>query len=213
MKSLTNELREMLSAESERDKQRLVGPSSLGACAYCLGLDMLGLKEQSFGWYPRLGTAFHYWAEHHNNIPGAITEQKVTVGEIEGYGIIKGTMDLYLPHRSTIVDYKLVGKNTRQAAMVNGPSIQYRSQQHLYCKGAIAAGYKVKKFAIAYIPRDSASLKDMYVYTENYSPRFAAKVLDRAQKVWNYSSSGRVEELPSDSECYTCQREGRAPVD
>lgn len=199
----------MLSQESDRDKQRLVGPSSLAGCAYCLGLDMLGEKEQSFGWYPRLGTAFHYWAEHHNTIPGAITEQKVTVGEIEGYGIIKGTMDLYLPHRSTIVDYKLVGKNTRQTAMVDGPSLQYRGQQHLYCKGAIAAGYKVKKFAIAYVPRDSASLKDMFVYTENYSPRFAQKVLDRAQQVWNYSSSGRVEELPSSEECYKCNREGR----
>lgn len=202
----------MLSAESERDKQRLVGPSSLAGCPYHLGLDMLGEKEQSFGWYPRLGTAFHYWAEHHNTIPGAITEQKVTVGEIEGYGIIKGTMDCYLPHRSTIVDYKLVGKNTRQQAMMDGPSTQYRGQQHLYCKGAIAAGYKVKKFAIAYIPRDSASLKDMYVYTENYSPRFADKVLDRAQKVWNYASTGRVEELPSSKECYTCDREGRTPV-
>jgi len=203
----------MLSQESDRDKQRLVGPSSLAGCPYCLGLDMLGKKEQSFGWYPRLGTAFHYWAEHHNNIPGAVTEMKVTVGEIPGYGIIKGTMDLYLPHRKTIVDYKLVGKNTRQAAMVDRPSTQYRGQQHLYCKGAIAHGFEVKKFAIAYIPRDSASLKDMYVYTENYSPTFANKTLDRANKVWQYASSGRVEELPSDPECYTCNREGRTPVD
>lgn len=209
MKSLKNELIEMLSAESDRDKQRLVGPSSLAGCAYCLGLDMLGLKEQSFGWYPRLGTAFHYWAEHHNTIPGAITEQKVTVGEIEGYGIIKGTMDLFLPHRKQIVDYKLVGKNTRQTAMVDGPSMQYRGQQHLYCKGAIAAGYEVKKFAIAYIPRDSANLNDMYVYTENYNPKFAQKVLDRASNVWKYASAGRVEELPSSESCYTCSREGR----
>ena len=203
----------MLSQESDRDKQRLVGPSSLGGCAYCLGLDMLGQKEQSFGWYPRLGTAFHYWAEHHNNIPGAVTEMKVTVGEIEGYGTIKGTMDLYLPHRKCIVDYKLVGKNTRQTAMVDGPSTQYRGQQHLYCKGAIAEGFDVERFAIAYIPRDSATLKDMYVYTERYNPEFADKTLDRARKVWKYASSGRVEELPSDSECYPCQREGRAPVD
>lgn len=185
----------------------------MGGCPYCLGLDMLGLKEQSFGWYPRLGTAFHYWAEHHNTIPGAVTEMKVTVGEIEGYGTIKGTMDLYLPHRKCIVDYKLVGKNTRQTAMVDGPSTQYRGQQHLYCKGAIAEGFDVERFAIAYIPRDSATLKDMYVYTEKYNPVFADKTLDRARKVWKYASSGRVEELPSDKECYTCIREGRAPVD
>ena len=213
LKTLKSELIEFIEQESDRDKQRKVGPSSLGGCAYCLGKDMLGEKEQSFGWYPRLGTAFHYWAEHHQTIPGAITEQKVTVGEIEGYGIITGTMDLYLPHRKCIVDYKLVGKNTRQAAMIDGPSKQYRSQQHLYCKGAIAAGYEVEKFAIAYVPRDSFSLKDMYVHVEEYQPIFAQRVLDRAQKVWNYSSSGRVEELPSDSDCYTCIREGRAPID
>lgn len=203
----------MLSQESDRDKQRLVGPSSLGGCAYCLGLDMLGLKEQEFGWYPRLGTAFHYWAEHHNTIPGAITEQKVVVGEIEGYGIIKGTLDLYLSHRKCIVDYKLVGKNTRQAAMIDGPSKQYRAQQHCYGKGATDAGYEVEKIAIAYIPRDSHSLRDMHVHIEDYQPEFAQRTLDRAQKVWNYASSGRVEELPSDSECYTCNRTGRAPIE
>lgn len=209
IKSLKAELTEFLSTESERDKQRLVGPSSLGGCAYCLGIEMLGLKEQSFGWYPRLGTAFHYWAEHHQTIPGAVTEQRVTVGEIQGYGIIKGTMDLLLPHRRQVVDYKLVGKNTRQAAMVDGPSTQYRAQQHLYCKGAIAAGYEVEKFAIAYVPRDSHSLKDLYVHEEIYNPEFAQKTLDRAEQVWNYSSAGRVEELPSDEACYTCNREGR----
>jgi hypothetical protein len=203
----------MLSQESDRDKQRLVGPSALGGCPYCLGLDMLGEKEQSFGWYPRLGTAFHYWAEHHCNIPGAITEQKVTVGEIPGYGIIKGTLDLYLPHRKTIVDYKLVGKNTRQTAMIDGPSMQYRGQQMCYGKGAIAAGYEVEQIAIAYVPRDSATLKDLYVHVEPYNPKLAEGVLDRAAKVWKYASSGRVEELPSDTDCYQCIREGRAPID
>lgn len=198
----------MLSAESDRDKQRLVGPSSLAGCAYCLGIEMLGLKEQSFGWYPRLGTAFHFWAEHHNNIPGAQTEQKVTVGEIAGYGVIKGTLDLWLPD-GTIVDYKLVGKATRQAAMVDGPTIQYKGQGHLYGKGAVAKGLKVKRVAIAYIPRDSYSLKDMYVWEEPYNPKLAQTVLDRAEQVWKYSSSGRVEELPSSEECYTCNREGR----
>lgn len=203
----------MLSAESERDKQRLVGPSSLGGCAYCLGKDMLGEKEQSFGWYPRLGTAFHYWAEHHCTIPGAVTEQKVTVGEIEGYGIIRGTLDLYLPHRKTIVDYKLVGKNTRQNAMLDGPSKQYRGQQHCYGKGATAAGYEVEKIAIAYIPRDSHTLRDMHVHIEDYNPLLADRTLDRARRVWKAVSSGRVEEIPSDADCYNCIREGRAPID
>lgn len=210
MISLKQELTDFLSQESDRDKQRLVGPSSLGGCAYCLGLDMLGLKEQEFGWYPRLGTAFHYWAEHHQTIPGAITEQKVTVGEIPGYGIIKGTLDLYLPHRYTIVDYKLVGKSTRQTVMIDGPTMQYRGQQHLYGKGAEAAGYRVDKIAIAYLPRDSHTLRDMHVHVEDYNPKIAQKVLDRAEQVWKYSSSGRVEELPSSSECYTCDRNGRS---
>jgi hypothetical protein len=211
--SLKQELTDFLSQESDRDKQRLVGPSSLGGCAYCLGLDMLGEKEQDFGWYPRLGTAFHYWAEHHQTIPGAMTERKVTVGEIPGYGILRGTMDLYLPHRLCIVDYKLVGKGTRQAAMLDGPSTQYRVQQHLYCKGAIAEGLDVKGFAIAYLPRDSHTLRDMHVHEEAYDPRIAQKALDRAEQVWKYSSSGRVEELPSSTECYTCDRNGRAPID
>lgn len=213
MRSLKAELTEMLSQESDRDKQRLVGPSSLAGCAYCLGVEMLGQKEQSFGWYPRLGTAFHYWAEHHNNIPGAQTEQKVIVGDIEGYGTIKGTLDLYLPHRKTIVDYKLVGKNTRQAAMLDGPSIQYRGQGHLYGKGATNKGLEVEKIAIAYIPRDSYSLKDMYVWEQEYRPEFADKVLDRARKVWQVCSQGELESLPSESTCYDCNRTGRAPIE
>lgn len=213
MKSLKTELTEMLSQESDRDKQRLVGPSSLAGCAFCLGVEMLGQKEQSFGWYPRLGTAFHYWAEHHNNIPGAQTEQKVIVGEIEGYGVIKGTLDLYLPHRKCIVDYKLVGKNTRQAAMLDGPSIQYRGQGHLYGKGAEAKGLEVKTIAIAYIPRDSYSLKDMYVWQQPYRPAFAEKVLDRAKRVWQAVSQGKLESLPSDKDCYDCNRTGRAPIE
>lgn len=200
----------MLSQESDRDKQRLVGPSSLAGCAFCLGMGMLGTKEQSFGWYPRLGTAFHYWAEHHNNIPGAQTEQKVTVGEIEGYGVIKGTLDLYLPARKTIVDYKLVGKNTRQAAMVDGPTTQYRGQGHCYGLGAVRKGLEVERIAIAYIPRDSFSLKDMFVWEEPYNPEFANKVLDRARQVWQAVSRGNLEDLPSDENCYDCNREGRA---
>lgn len=36
---------EAIKNPTDRDKQRLIGPSSMGGCAHCLALEMLGVQS------------------------------------------------------------------------------------------------------------------------------------------------------------------------
>lgn len=195
---------------TDRDKQRLIGPSSMGGCAYCLGLDMGGKSpKRPFSMYPFLGTAFHYYMEHHMEIPGMETEQKVDICDIPGYGLIRGTIDLWYPPMGIVGDYKLVGKNTLNRVKLDGPSKTYRYQGQIYGYGKAQQGHKVEEIHILFIPREGGSVRDVYDYSEPYSEQLALDAIDRTKQVWEYVKEDRVEEIPSDEDCYNCKYNGR----
>jgi hypothetical protein len=193
-----------ITQESERDKQRRVGPSGIGdPCPRCLGRALAGESdESSFSIYPWLGTAAHLWLEH-NTFAEAKHELKLFVGTVDGYGDIKGTTDLYL--EGTVGDWKLVGLKKIKEYRLKGAPAKYRYQAQLYARGCELAGLSVDSIAIIFIPRDSMDVNDIYIHEEAYQPEMAEAALKRAGTIYALVQESGWESLPSDDDCWTCR--------
>lgn len=196
---------------TDRDRQRRAGPSNISnACPRCVGQSLAGVSEdREFSMYPWIGTAVHSYLEL-NAFQGedAMREQKFYCGDVEGYGEIKGTSDLVLydevTGKWTIVDYKIVGLKKIKSYIVNGPPENYRFQTQIYGRGGELAGLDIEKVAIAFVPRDSGNVNDIYIYEEAYQPEMAEAAFARASLIYEIVQSDGWETLPSDDDCYQC---------
>lgn len=210
MKDFRDLIIDQIKSPTKRDKQRLIGPSAMAGCPYCLGMEMSGeADKRPFSLYPMLGTAFHFYMENHMTIPGMETEQKVDICEIPGYGKIKGTIDLWYEPQGIVGDYKLVGKNTLSKVKLDGPSMTYRGQAHLYGYGKAQLGHDVQEVHILYVPRDGGNINQLVDWYEPYNEALALAVIDRTKQIWEYVSAGQVEDLESDADCFNCKFSGR----
>lgn len=205
-----------LTKPSERSKQRLVGASQIGGCAYHLGLSMLKSKntehepEAESGMAAWIGTAVHAHIENTLDLPGAVQEAKVDIFDIPGYGLIGGHIDMCWD--DSIWDWKVQGKYTLDMQKLAWrkepdriPSTTYRVQLHLYGYGRILQGHDVKTVNLVSIPKMSNSFNDIKIYSEQYNQQLVDSAIDRAHRIWQYCSEGRVEELPTDPTCYDCK--------
>lgn len=192
---------------TERDKQKRVGPSGIGnPCPRCLGRELLGVEsEREFSLYPWIGTAVHFYLEH-TSFPDAKHELKLEVGEVPGYGTIKGTTDIYFPNEGIIGDWKIVGLKKIKEYRVKGVPTQYRYQAMMYARGCELAGMVVESIAIIFIPRDSGNVNDIWIYEEEYQPEMAEAALARAGVIYELAKKDGWESLPSDDDCWTCNR-------
>lgn len=197
---------------TERDKQRRAGPSNIAnPCPRCVGQSLAGVPDdRDFSLYPWIGTAVHHFLEH-NTFPDAEHELKLYVGEVVGYGPIKGTTDMYILIEDDdgivtayVLDWKIVGLKKIKSYRVNGPPEQYRYQANLYGKGCELAGMRVDKIAICFIPRDSGNANDIYIFEEEYQPELAEVALKRAGLIYEIVQDEGWETLPSDDDCYQC---------
>lgn len=188
-----------------RTKQKRAGPSDLGnPCPKCLGRTLAGEKEDGdFSLYPWIGTAVHAYLEE-NTFPDAEHELKLHVGEVEGYGAINGTTDLYW--KGIIGDWKIVGLKKIKEYRVRGVPAQYRYQIQLYARGCELAGKVVDSVAIIFIPRDSGNVNDIWIHEEEYQPEMAEAVLARAGAIYKIVQDEGWEGLPSDDDCWNCNR-------
>lgn len=100
---------------SQRDLQRAPGPSDLAdKCDVCVAkkiassLGIEGRGDRGFSLKAWLGTAVHEKLERDLDriYPHAEQEITVEVAEVPGLGLVKGHIDLYLPKKLTIVDWK-----------------------------------------------------------------------------------------------------------
>lgn len=210
---LKSELIYDLTKPTERDKQHRAGPSDLGnPCPKCLGRKLAGEAGQSdFSLYPWLGTAVHAYLETQVfQDESARHEIKVEVGEVAGYGPIKGTSDLVLQQHpelgSWVVDWKIVGLKKIKEYRVKGAPDRYRYQGQLYARGCELAGFPVDSIGICFIPRDSGNVNDIWIHEEEYQPEMAEAVLERAGRIFAIVQSDGWETLPSDDACWECSR-------
>ena len=165
---------------------------------------------QDFSMYPWLGTAVHYFMEH-NTFQDQQHELRLRVGEIEGYGEIKGTTDMKYVDPETgqifVVDWKIVGLKKLKSYRVNGVSEQYRYQAMLYGLGLYLAGEEPDGIAICFIPRDSGNVKDIWVYEEAWNKEMADTALARAQAVYNHVKVHGWKDLVEGDDCWTCRND------
>lgn len=197
---------------TKRDKQTRIGPSDLGnPCAKCLGRKMTGEGGDAFGGdfslYPWLGTAGHFYLE--NTVfqsSDYLHEQRLYVGDVPGYGPIRGTADLVrVSEPGMVVDWKFVGLKKIKSYRANGSPKAYRYQRQLYARGVDLAGIAVvESVANVYIPRDSGNIKDIWVDEEAYQPEMAEEALERAGRVYEQALLGGYQSLPSDPDCWVC---------
>lgn len=219
---------EVFEEQSERDKQRLVGASNISnPCTRCLADDMLGVTHQSkYVMGAKIGTAIHAYIEDYilRNHPEMEPETKVTLGEIEGYGVIRSTSDLYIPAEKRVCDWKtttsqkidrlardlsnaewLLAYPDEALAQGSGTALKYVVQTHLYAWGLEQMGKDVERITIGMIPRDATTLKDLVERTYTYNPRVPEVWFNRAAELWYWmEDGGDPETLPSAAGCYIC---------
>jgi hypothetical protein len=231
----SKQLLEMLKAPLERDLQALVGPSSLcSECSYCLAQEMLG-NDRGLGTYwlgARIGTCVHHELEALLPLhrPDDLSERRVRVGEIPGYGEIYGTADWTVGGdvrdlktttkeklkwiKAAILDEEPLKPYTKtDLSKLAGAKLKvgdYFRQAQLYGKGFADEGREVKSVTLVFICRDGTTDDDVWDWPMTYDPAVAEAVLDRASRLWYYLQDGEdAEVLNSAPGCFTCSMEGR----
>lgn len=220
-------VRSTLERGDDRDKQRRIGPSEIGnTCQRCLADRFLGVETPARRGYPLapwIGTAVH---AHLESLLGddAMTETKVHVGDIPGYGPVSGTADVYKDGH--LGDYKVMSKRNIAAlkrafvirrdgsvAFTDTPKAataqQYWIQQNLYAKGLQDAGHGVEDCTLILIPRDATTDTTEAITSVTFKAdrAVAERALDRAGSIYEWAASHRddLDELPSAPECFHCK--------
>lgn len=172
-----------------RSLQKRIGPSEIGTpCDRCLVHKLIGTPEHEThaAWLPFIGTCVHtrledVFTEANRGLPATryLVESKVSVGEINGDDIT-GHADLFDLERGEVTDWKIVGITTLKKARINGPTMTYRRQAHLYGHGFVRRGLTVNRVRIAFLPRNSVHLGDAVIWSEPYDQQLALDALSRA---------------------------------
>lgn len=234
---MTNSVRsivmEMLKRETARDRQRLIGPSSLGnPCDYDLAKELLegGASDEDDDREPDerpywlgavLGTSIHLLLE--SRAPeGMPAENRVRIGEITGYGVISGSTDLFIPELKTVLDWKSTNRiklknlklafDTKYTTYDPEPLVQarftakkYVGQAMTYGWGWEQAGYDVEQIAFAFICRDGLTDNDVWVKEMPYDRAYAERVWDRANRIWVALQGEReLSSFLSRAGCWSC---------
>ena len=169
-----------------RSLQREIGPSELGTpCLYHLGQRLIGRKPvgTDIKWLPFIGTSVHAQFETlFGRQDDYETETRVQVGEIWPGRTVSGSIDLWDTKQRATIDWKIVGDRTLERARRYGPIQQYMIQASLYGIGMNNRYHDsiVRKSCIYYLPRNSQSIDDGYIYETQFDPAPGQWALARA---------------------------------
>lgn len=183
-------------SNSARSLQVDLGPSEIGAdCPRQLAYKLSGAPEVNDSadyWFAVMGTAVHAWlADSLNRYqievlgrgpdnPRFLIEQRVlAVGK--DYAT-PGHTDVYDLDNHRVVDWKLVGKSSLDAAVSGNIKPQYRVQAHTYGLGWSQLGYPVREVCNIYLPR-SNFLRNTHIWVEPFDPQIALDALDRLARI------------------------------
>lgn len=216
----------ILKTSTKRDKQVSIGGSEIGnPCDYCLSR-RLAMKTTHYEIEPvkspywlgsKLSTYNHLGAEEDVRtrqergeiieLQGALMEQRVEIGELEGYGTIGSRFDLLLP-TGNLMDWKFSKKDYIERFKAYGVSQQYRVQQHSYCYAINKhLGHDfVRRWTLVYVSKDGSQDKDIWTKTENYDIQVFQDAWSRLEELWEYVRYGNdLEALKSDPDCFVCK--------
>lgn len=216
-------LREMLKQQTARDKQALAGPSSLASgCDACVAHALTNTpepKERPYWLGAVIGTAVHLLTEKRvaKHLPEALTEVNLHVGDLEGYGEIRGTVDFY--ENGIVRDWKGTDRKKKPGLLkaydapvpVEGePNTAkearlklrgYVGQMHLYARALVALGHPVDQVVLEFFCRDGSGDDDIFTMEYQYDPEFAEAIWNRVVFIWNNLYD---EKWASDPYCVAC---------
>jgi hypothetical protein len=219
----------LLRQQSDRDKQKLIGASDFSdPCSYHLAKKLMGEKEgpQKYWLGAKIGTGVHTVLEtaienvdlvEIPELDGALVEQKIILGELPGYGIIKSKPDLAMVRDDHLIDWKTtVRDKTRRMKRVifdeaNLPDMQYTlekyyAQTQSYAKGLIESGIPIDGLSIVFVNRDGTTEDDIWTWSFEYNPEYAQKVWDRLVTIWEGLSMGfEPDKFDRHPECFKCK--------
>lgn len=170
--------------QNPRSRQIAIGPSEIGdLCDRRIGYRIAQIPACNTDfdpWAAIVGTALHswlddavqLWMDHHRD-PSWSTETELSIGDF-----IEGHSDLYSHEYQAVIDWKGAGPDVMKKVRKEGPPDGYMIQTHIYGYGFEQNGWPVKKVALAFLPR-AGWLKDMYVWSADYSREIAVAALNR----------------------------------
>lgn len=182
---------------------------------------------------PLLGTAFHLLCEKRSHDmeqeSEVLVEQPVHVGDVGGYGPIKGTLDRFDIEAGEVMDWKLVSlrkkgifEHLHRKAMRGGfdlitklygaaQFLQYYIQLCLYGKGMEDHGYEVNNVTLLLLPRDATVHvveSEFTALSMPYDRDLAIYALGRAGLIYKKAqgSDDLITDLDSAPECFYCSK-------
>lgn len=174
--------------QNPRASQVKIGPSEIGdPCDRRIAYRLAGVPAVNVAfdpWAAIVGTALHSWLERavtdwvvakkDNNWT---TEQALHIDEF-----VEGHSDLYNHEEQAVIDWKGAGPDVMKKLRLNGPSIGYQIQTHIYGYGFERHGWPVKKVVLAFLPR-AGWLRDMYIWSAPYDRGIAEAALARVYQI------------------------------
>lgn len=200
-------------ASRPRTLQRAIGPSEAGtACPRRLAYRMLDVEPANTGgdhWAAIIGTSVHAWLDEafraENEREGV--ERWLCDVKVELPDYMRGSVDLYDRKTGTVVDHKVLGAASLKRFRSDGPSMQYRTQVHLYAAGLRIAGANVQHVAIAAWSR-TGQLRDATWWSEPYDEAVVEDCLRRIDALRATTSALGLAALPliptADAYCTYC---------
>jgi hypothetical protein len=198
-----------------RSMQVAIGPSEAGTpCSRRLAYRLLGVEPSNSGgdpWAAIVGTSVHAWLADafagDNARSGDERQRWHTEVSVDLPGYMRGSVDLYDAKAGRVIDHKVLGATSLKKFRTDGPSVQYRTQVHLYACGLSIAGANVKEVAIAAWSR-SGGLKDAVWWSEPYDEQIAEDCLRRLDALRSTTELLGVAALPliptADAFCSFC---------
>jgi hypothetical protein len=215
--------------ESERDKQRKIGASQISEpCTYHLArsLTTFGDTPTKYWLGGKIGTATHMFLEdsiakadlsQFPELEDCRVEQKIYLGELEGYGTINSKPDLVLVKQNHLIDWKTStrDKSRKLQRVIDNPEAKdsgsiytlkkYTAQAQLYAWGLNRMGVKIDGISLVFINRDGTTEGDIWDYTIEYSEEFALAVWQRLENVWNQiCANAGLDSFEKDADCFKC---------
>ncbi len=215
--------------ESARDKQKKIGASDFSdPCEYHLAKKLLGQSTGEFKYWmgAKLGTATHEFLEtriplsdfsEYPEFEGALIEQTITLGELDGYGVIKSKPDLVLVKGDHLIDWKTSkrDKSKKLQNVIHGLSEdaestytlkKYFAQAQIYAWGLNNSGVKVDACSLVFINRDGTYDPDVWDWTFPYQEDFAVSMWVRLERIWKDLQDGReIESFEREPFCFNCK--------